>query len=147
MKKHYQTNIPSWIMPETASHLQDIIARLVDQHEDSILGIVLYGSFARHEARPLDDRDPSDLDLLILVNTDEEITGADYHAVFHSLGLAHQQHLDDPQEIVVMLGTRHMREWDAMFVENIMRDGIVLYTSNNRYPSLRQLVTTADQAP
>jgi hypothetical protein len=37
------------------------------------------------------------------------------------------QHLDAPREVNVMFSTRSSREWDPDFIENVKRDGIILY--------------------
>ena len=45
----------------------------------------------------------------------------------HSLGQAENRHLHAPREVNVMLASRTLQEWDAEFVANVARDGIVLY--------------------
>ncbi len=36
-------------------------------------------------------------------------------------------HLDAPREVNVLLSDRTMRTWDSMFLDNLARDGILLY--------------------
>jgi len=45
-------------------------------------------------------------------------------------------HLDAPREVNVLLSDRTMQTWDAMFLDNIAREGILLYA---RGPLLAQL--------
>jgi hypothetical protein len=36
-------------------------------------------------------------------------------------------HLDAPREVNVLLSDRTMQTWDSMFLDNLARDGILLY--------------------
>jgi hypothetical protein len=40
---------------------------------------------------------------------------------------AYAHHLDAPREVNVLLSDRTMQTWDSMFLENLARDGILLY--------------------
>ena len=119
--------LPPWLDSATSLHLQDVITTLLSRHGDRILAIILYGSLARHDERPSDDRHPSDVDLLLILDTDERISPEEHSAIFHSLGLAHMRHLYAPREISPMLSTRTLADWDPTFIANVARDGIVLY--------------------
>src|SRR5260370_14005613 len=70
--------IPPWLDGETGALVKDKVNLLVERHPD-VLEVVLYGSVARHEERPLDDPETSDVDLLALLDTD------DPHAVLSQL--------------------------------------------------------------
>ncbi len=90
--------------------------------------VILYGSVARHEERPLDMPDPSDVDLLAILDSDDP--HVDLHqgdALSHSLGLAYNRHLDAPREVQVQFASRTLQEWDPTFIANVARDGIILF--------------------
>lgn len=119
--------ISSRLDSETSALVRDIIQLLTERHPD-ILAIILYRSVARHEERPSDERNPSDVDLLAVFDTsDPYIPLPQSEAVFHTIGLAENQHIQAPREVSVMFSSRTSQEWDPTFVDNVRRDGIVLY--------------------
>lgn len=129
-------NIPVWLDNETRSLAEDIINTLATRHSN-LLAIIIYGSIARHEERPLDDPDPSDVDLLALLDSDDpHIVIREGDALFHSLGLAYNRHLDSPREVQVMFSSRHLQEWNTAFIANVARDGIVLFARDTLPASL-----------
>jgi predicted nucleotidyltransferase len=104
-----------------------MIATLVRAFPD-LLAVILYGSIARHDERPLDDEIPSDVDLLAIFDTDDEhfvVNRARF--IFPVLGEAKCRHLNAPRDVNVMLASRTLREWDPTFVANVVRDGILLF--------------------
>ena len=122
--------IPPWLDSETSALVRDKVEVLVRWHPD-ILAIILYGSVARHEERPLDDPEPSDVDLLVVLDTED--SGAvirQYSSFFSTLGIAERKHLQAPREVNVMFTTCTGHEWDEDFVESVKRDGIALYQRN-----------------
>ena len=119
--------IPAWLDGETRALIKDIIELLSERHPD-LLAVILYGSVARHEERPLEVYDPSDVDLLAVFDSDDRLL--DVHqgdTLSHTLGLAYTRHLDAPREVQVMFASRTLEEWDPTFVANVKRDGVVLY--------------------
>lgn len=121
----------SWLDSETRALIKDIIDLLIERHPD-LLAVILYGSVARHEERPLAARYPSDVDLLAILDSDDPHAALfQGEALFHTLGLAYTRHLDAPREVQVMFSSRTLEEWDPTFVANVIRDGIILY---NRGP-------------
>src|SRR5438132_1488106 len=71
MQSVNRTNtFPSWLDSETRDLIKDVIAVLSERHPD-LLVVILYGSVARHEERPLDMPDPSDVDLLAILDSDD----------------------------------------------------------------------------
>ncbi len=125
---HYTLDaLPPWLDRETSALVTDKVQMLVSRHHD-ILAIILYGSIARHEERSLDEPDPSDVDLLAIFDTDDSrnIWSQD-RAIFHTMGLAEDRHLQAPREVNVMFSSRTTQEWDTTFIDNVRRDGIVLY--------------------
>jgi predicted nucleotidyltransferase len=118
----------SWLDSETRDLLKDVIGVLSERHPD-LVAVILYGSVARHEERPLDAPNPSDVDLLAVLDSDDPHVALDQgDALFHTLGLAYNRHLDVPREVQVMFSSRTLQEWDPTFIANVMRDGIVLFT-------------------
>ncbi|HLZ62014.1 MAG TPA: nucleotidyltransferase domain-containing protein [Ktedonosporobacter sp.] len=119
--------IAPWLDDETSNLVNDKVKLLIERHPD-VLAVILYGSVARHEERSIDEPDPSDVDLLAVFNTDDrQDIRSQTLALVHTMGLAEDQHLRAPREVNVMFATRNSREWDPEFVENVRRDGIVLY--------------------
>jgi len=119
--------LPSWLDNETRSLIKDVIDLLSERHPD-LVAVILYGSVARHEERPLDVPNPSDVDLLAILDSDDpHVALVQGDALFHTLGLAYTRHLDAPREVKVMFASRTLQEWDPTFIANVMRDGIILY--------------------
>src|SRR2546429_9278356 len=119
--------IPPWLDSKTRALVRDKVDLLVKHHHNIIM-VILYGSVARHDERPLDDPDPSDVDLLVVLDTEsvKAIVSQDM-ALFETMGIAEIKHLQAPRDVNVMLTTRTAHEWDEDFVENVKRDAIVLY--------------------
>lgn len=106
---------------------EDIIKVLATQRSD-LIAVILYGSVARHEERSLEEPDPSDVDILVILDTDDPHTVLyQREPLSHLLGQAYNRHLDAPREVQVMFSTRTMQEWDPTFIEHVRRDGIVLF--------------------
>lgn len=128
MQSVNRTNtFPSWLDNETRDLIKDVVAMLSERHPD-LLAVILYGSVARHEERPLDTPNPSDVDLLAVLDSDDPHVALDQgDALFHTLGLAYNRHLNAPREVQVMFASRTLREWDPTFIANVIRDGIILY--------------------
>ncbi len=118
--------IPPWLDSETSALVRDKVELLVERHPD-ILAIILYGSVARHEERSLDEPDPSDVDLLVVFDRERDAIWSQADALFYTMGLAEDRHLNAPREVKVMFSSRTSQEWDPEFIENVRRDGIVLY--------------------
>jgi predicted nucleotidyltransferase len=120
--------IPGWLDNETRALVEDIIHVLTERHPD-LLAVILYGSVARHEERSLDEPDPSDVDLLVVLDSDDPLVDIRQGgALSHTLGLAYMRHLYTPREVQVLFTSRALQQqWDPTFIDNVARDGIVLY--------------------
>src|SRR5207247_10335006 len=92
------------------------------------LAVIIFGSVARHEERPLDDSCPSDVDLLTIFDTTDRLVKPYREDIFATIIDACALHLDAPREVNVLLSDRTMQTWDAMFLHNLARDGILLDT-------------------
>jgi predicted nucleotidyltransferase len=120
-------SLPIWLDRETCALIKDVISLLSERHAN-LLAVILYGSVARHEERTLDVPNPSDVDLLAVLDSDdphEALHQGD--SLSHTLGLAYTRHLDAPREVKVMFSSRSLQEWDPTFIANVARDGILLF--------------------
>jgi predicted nucleotidyltransferase len=120
-------DIPVWFDKATRALVEDIIGLLSERHPD-LLAVILYGSVARHEERPLGANNPSDVDLLAVFDSDDALL--DVHqgdSLSHTLGLAYTRHLDAPRDVQVLFASRSFKEWDPTFIANVSRDGVILY--------------------
>lgn len=119
--------LPPWLDAETRALVKDKIELLVSRHPD-ILAIILYGSVARHEERPPDEPDTSDVDLLTVLETnDPHAIVSRLRTLVATMGQAENRHLDAPREVNVMFSSRTSQEWDPEFIANVKRDGMILY--------------------
>ncbi len=121
-------DIPIWLDRATHALVEDIIDLLSERHPD-LLAVMLYGSVARHEERPSDAFNSSDVDLLAVFDSEDLLV--DVHqgdTLSHTLGLAYTRHVDAPREVQVLFASRSLQEWDPTFIANVSRDGILLST-------------------
>jgi predicted nucleotidyltransferase len=122
-----EKTLPSWLDSETRTLIKEVIEVLSERHPD-LVAVILYGSVARHEERSLDVSNPSDVDLLVILDSDDpHVALRQGDALFHTLGLAYNHHLDAPREVQVQFASRTLQEWDPTFIANVKRDGIVLF--------------------
>lgn len=122
-----QTPLIPWLDRETDALVRDMIATMAAARRD-LLAVILYGSVARHEERPLADSEPSDVDLLAVFDTTDELFYVlQGREVIQTLGLARGRHLYTPREVQVMLASRTLGEWDPAFVAHVVRDGLLLF--------------------
>jgi predicted nucleotidyltransferase len=120
-------SIPEWLDDKTHALIEETITMLVRRYPDVLLAIILFGSIARHDERPLDDPYASDVDMLAIFDTTDRLVEP-YHDSFFAIIIdALALHLDAPREVNVMPVSRTMENWDEMFLDNVARDGIILY--------------------
>src|SRR5258708_12140881 len=120
-------DIPVWLDRATRALVEDIIVLLSERHPD-LLAVILYGSVARHEERPLDAFNSSDVDLLAVFDSDDPLL--DVHqgdTLSHTLGLAYNRHLDAQREVQAWFTSRTLQECNPTFLPNVSPDGILLY--------------------
>jgi predicted nucleotidyltransferase len=133
--------IPPWLDPASAALVRDIVATLVREYTD-LLAVILYGSVARHDERPLDAPHPSDVDVLVVFDTNDELVTVHRGlAISQALGPAYGRHLDAPHDVRVMLASRSLREWDPTFIASVARDGVPLFI-RDRLPEALARTTT-----
>ena len=75
----------------------------------------------------LDGPDPSDVDLLVVINGNRDAVRSQMLGLVHTAGLAEDRHLGAPREVKVMFSSRTSQEWDPDFIANVKRDGRILY--------------------
>ena len=119
--------LPAWLDDATAALVEETVSLLGKRHADILLTVILFGSIARHEERPPEDACPSDVDLLAIFDTTDRLVKPYREDIFATIIDACALHLDAPREVNVLLSDRTMQTWDAMFLDNIARDGILLY--------------------
>ncbi|HLZ60090.1 MAG TPA: nucleotidyltransferase domain-containing protein [Ktedonosporobacter sp.] len=118
--------IPAWLDKLTSNLIMDIIDVLAEQQPD-LLAVILYGSVARHDERPL-GANPSDVDLLAIFDSEDVLLAVNRgDSLSHTVGQAYCRHLDAPREVQVMFASRDLQEWDPTFIANVACDGIVLF--------------------
>lgn len=111
--------------------------RTLAAHRPDALAVILYGSIARHDERAVTDAHPSDVDVLVVFDTDDEdIAIRDGKELFSILGIAYNRHLDTLRDVKVMFASRSLSEWDPMFIANIARDGVLLWARGSLPPAL-----------
>jgi predicted nucleotidyltransferase len=133
--------IPSWLDDQTATLVRAITLQLVERHAD-VLAVILFGSVARHDERPLDAPAPSDVDLLLLVP--ECLPEERALAIHHTIGEAGNPYGYTPREVQVLLMERDQANWDSTFVANVAREGWLLWA---REPLPRSFAPIAARAP
>ncbi|HYU71849.1 MAG TPA: nucleotidyltransferase domain-containing protein, partial [Ktedonobacteraceae bacterium] len=121
------TPLQAWLDEATSALVEETVRMLIKRHANILLAAILFGSVARHEERPLDDACPSDVDLLAIFDTTDRLVKPYREAIFSTSIDACALHLDAPREVNVMLSDRTMRTWDSMFLDNLAREGILLY--------------------
>jgi predicted nucleotidyltransferase len=135
-----------WLDDDTGALVDEIVESFARAFPDMLV-VILYGSIARHDERPLDDDIPSDVDLLAVFDTDEErLTGDWDMQVSRALNEPYMRHFDAPREISVLWASRTLREWDPTFVANVARDGILLFARGLLPEPLAPIAERAEKA-
>jgi len=127
--------VPSipWLDSETAAGVRDIVSSLAAGHPE-VRAVILFGSAARREQRPLDDPEPSDVDLLVLLDPSAldpaatRLTHERELAITNTIGEADYRHGSAPRAITTMFIYQNLAGWDALFIENVAHDGILLWS-------------------
>ena len=121
-----------WLDTVTADAVADVTQSLIQRHPE-VRALILFGSVARHDERPLADPHPSDVDLLFVVDASvinpdaTQLTHAEQLALYATIGEADHRRRS-PREIDAILLDTHLTGWDSQFIENVARDGILLWS-------------------
>src|SRR5579859_2325783 len=135
-----------WLDPESAASVQDIVQSVAAHHREA-QAVILFGSVARREERPLSDPKPSDVDLLLIIDpsaldlTAKLLTNEQDLALTRTVSEAEYRHRA-PRVINTLFMNRDLARWDASFIENVARDGILLWA---RGPLPTPLASVADR--
>lgn len=120
-----------WLDPASAASVQDIV-QSVAAHHPEVQAVILFGSVARREERPLSDPEPSDVDLLLIIDptvlnpTANRVSNEQDLALTRTIMEADYRHRA-PREINTLFMNRDLARWDEAFIENVARDGILLW--------------------
>jgi hypothetical protein len=99
--------------------------------------VILYGSAARQQLRPLTGAAPSDVDLLFLMTArpalvagqPARITKEQHLAISRAAVEAYPETFDPTiRPVQTMIADPSFAGWDPSFVENVARDGLLLWT-------------------
>ena len=129
-----------WLDPETAGAVQALVVQLTALHPD-IAAVVLFGSVARHTGRPLDDPDPSDVDVLVLYSVHAVSATADTRsdrvADDRAIKAAISQTARDtlaehpsPLQCDVHVLPNTLDQASVLFRASVAEDGITLWSSD-----------------
>ncbi|HST90486.1 MAG TPA: nucleotidyltransferase domain-containing protein [Ktedonobacterales bacterium] len=125
----FAITVVPWLDERSAGLVRTTIATIARRHPE-LRAAILYGSVARHEERPLDDPEPSDVDLLLIVEPwggARRIPLEQSLAIYAAAGDALDGYLYPPRDVQVLLATPDLAGWDAAFVANVAREGILLW--------------------
>lgn len=122
-----------WLDVATNSYLRRRITRAVSVNSD-LEAVILFGSAARQELRPMTDREPSDVDVLFLMHAPsgtihpKRITREQHLAISRAEVEAYPDTFDDTlRPIQTIVADPSFEGSDGSFVESIARDGILLW--------------------
>jgi hypothetical protein len=68
------------------------------------------------------------VDLLAIFDKTDRLVKPYREGTFATIIDAYALHLDGPREVNVLLSDQTMQTWDSMFLENLARDGVLLFT-------------------
>jgi len=123
------TPLVPWLDPDTAALLRRMVALLAVRRSD-LRAVILFGSVARHDERPLTDAHPSDVDLQVLFETEpmqQTISGEQHAAISWALLDALDTYPETPREVQTVAMLSNLAGRDSTFLENVSSDGIVLW--------------------
>ncbi len=126
---HLLQRIP-WLDNGTASLLTAISVDLANAHPE-VMALILFGSVARHEERPISHRRPSDVDLLVLVDassSSDPLSLGTMIALHHAIGEREYLHPVPALSIQATLATSDLAGWDDLFITSVARDGVLLWS-------------------
>jgi len=109
--------IPAWLDEAMAALVEETVNLLIKRHADILRALILFGSVARHEERPPEDTNPSDVDLLAIFDTTDRLVKPYREDIFTTIIDAYAHHLDAPREVNVLLSDRTMQTWDSRYLE------------------------------
>lgn len=121
-----------WLDAETAAAVADIIRSLAEHHRE-VQAVILFGSVARQEERSSDDPEPSDVDLLLILDPTARnsaaarLTHERELALARTIGEADYRHRHALRAVDAFFMHHDLAGWDATFIANVARDGVLLW--------------------
>src|SRR5260370_35701649 len=100
----------------TSPLFAEMVRMLIKRQANILLAVILFGSIARHEERPLDDSCPSDVDLLAIFDTADRPVKPYREDIFVTIIDACAVHLYAPRDVNVLLFGRTIQNWYSMFL-------------------------------
>lgn len=128
-----------WLDAATNQYLRRLVTLAVSANPD-VEAVILFGSAARHELRPMTDPEPSDVDVLFLMTPSPD-SDANPHAA-HARRITRKQHLaisraeveaypvtfdETMRQVQTIVADPSFEGWDPSFVRSIVRDGLLLW--------------------
>jgi predicted nucleotidyltransferase len=117
----------------TNDYLRRLVALAVAANPD-VEGVILFGSAARNELRPMTDAEPSDVDVLFLMTVPSDsapprrITREQHLAISRAEVEAYPATFDRTlRQVRAIIADASFAGWDRAFVESIARDGRLLW--------------------
>ncbi len=120
--------LPRRLDQETVAFLEATMAAL--RCEPEIYALILFGSVARNEERPVTDSEPSDVDVLVLIDSKSGTGRLPLSRDVELrilIGAVSDQYRHAQREVQFTFARRDLAGWDPLFVENVARDGILLW--------------------
>lgn len=132
-----------WVDEGTAALLSALVIDLARGHPD-VAAIILFGSLARHQERPLHSLRPSDVDLLVLAEPmahgvsiqQTRLSLEQMLAIHHTIGEREYRSQVPALDVQTTLAEWDMAGWDALFVTNVARYGVLLWARSSLPPAL-----------
>lgn len=139
-------HLAPWLDERTA-RVVDAVSEAMAHIHPEVRAIILFGSVARHHECALEDTEASDVDLLLIVDPGNGRTRIDLDqriAIHHTKGEIELGLPEAPRDIQITLIERGLADWDPTFVENVARDGLLLWT---REPLPKPFAPVAGRCP
>lgn len=116
--------------------VEELKKKLVSRFGEIIDSIILYGSAARGQYRPLE----SDIDILVIGRDDNHSTKSAISSAIGSIDLD-----NSTATSLVYISRENFRrylEWGSPFLENVLEEGITLY-DNGTFEKVRRSLVKA----
>ena len=122
-----------WLDPATNRYLRRLVTLAVSANPE-IEAVILFGSAARRELRPMTDEAPSDVDVLFLMTAPADatqprrITREQHLAISRAEVEAYPATFESTMRSVqTVIADPSFEGWDRSFVESIAHEGLLLW--------------------
>jgi hypothetical protein len=134
-----------WLDAATNGYLRCLVTLAVSANPD-VEAVILFGSAARRELRPMTDEEPSDVDVLFLMTAPPDasgarrITGEQHLAISRAEVAAYPETFDNTiRQVQTIIADPSFEGWDLSFVESVARDGLLLWARGELPAALAQV--------